>query len=341
MITLRQHQILNIIVSEYISGATPIASDSIVRKHGLGVSSATVRNDVAELEEQGYITRPHTSAGSVPLDKGYRLYVESIPEGELVQLSQRLRRSIRNQLAEVEYEIDAWASEAAGILAQLVQNLAIATLPKEPEARVKSVNLVPLQEFLVMVIVVLSQARMRRQLLRLKEPVSKAELEASSNKLTDVFAGRTWAEITSGTMVLSQLESEVVANTVGMLQEEDKSDQLEHHVDGLHNLLAQPEFSESILSRVVVQGIEDGSLIKAILDEAPAGRLVRVVIGQENRGDTLWPLSVVIGRYGSPGQTLGSISVVGPVRMHYSRSIAAVELMMDVMDDLVSMVNTR
>ena len=112
MVTSRQETILRLIVSDYIATAAPIASDGIARKHNLGVSPATVRNDVAELEENGYITRPHTSAGSIPLDKAYRLYVESILTMETDGIPARVQKSVREQLSTLEQDIDEWASVA-------------------------------------------------------------------------------------------------------------------------------------------------------------------------------------------------------------------------------------
>ena len=173
-LTDREEKILNLIVDDYIRTSTPIASESLVRNHALGVSSATIRNDVAELEQGGYITRPHPSAGSIPLDKGYRLYVETVASAQPSRISPSRRASIRRQLLEAERDIDEWTRVAAAILARLVDNMAIATSPRAREARVKHVDLVFLQDFMALLIVVFEQARLRRQLIRLKEPADRS-----------------------------------------------------------------------------------------------------------------------------------------------------------------------
>ena len=163
--TERKKQILRLIVGDYIKEAAPIASESIARKHGLGVSSATIRNDVADLDQDGYITRPHSSAGSVPLDKGYRLYVESMEVMQVSHFAPSVAASIRGQLIEVHRDVGQWASVAAVVLARLVGNMAIATFTKAPETRVKHIDLVRLRDFLALLIVVFQQATLRRQLI--------------------------------------------------------------------------------------------------------------------------------------------------------------------------------
>jgi heat-inducible transcriptional repressor len=218
--------------------------------------------------------------------------------------------------------------------------MAIATFPKARRTRVRHVDLVLLQDFLALLIVVFEQARVGRQLIRLKEVAARSELETASNKLNDMLQGLTREQIESKQMVLSPLEERMLETTVLMLEEEDRTEAGDHYLEGLSNLLAQPEFSEKERMRAVVEGVEDGTLALAILDQAPEARTVKVVIGQENRGDLLRPLSVVLGQYGIPGQAAGTVGVVGPVRMEYSRAIAGVELMGMVMSDMIESVHS-
>ena len=341
MLTARAEKILNLIVGDYIKKATPIPSQAIAREHNLGVSPATIRNDVVELEQEGFISRPHQSAGSVPLDKGYRVYVESVVSTQAHRIPSGIRASIRTQLREVEQDIEGWTSVAAAVLARLVGNMAIATFPKAPESRVRHIELVGLQEFLSLLIVVFQQARLRRQLIRLQEPVDSEDLQVSARRVSELIQGLTWKEIVSNEMALSPLEQQLVSTTVVMQKEEDQSNYRDHYLDGLGNLLRQPEFADNRQVREFVQGVEDGSLAEAVLKETPEMGVVRVVIGQENRGDMLWPLSVVIGRYGVPGDASGVVGVIGPVRMEYTRTIASVELMANVMSGLAESVQSR
>lgn len=341
MLTKRRELILKFIVEDYIRTAQPVASEAIVRSHDLAVSSATVRNEVAELEEDGYITRPHTSAGSVPLDKAYRFYVESLSDSDNAPtIPPQVRWSIRKQFLEVERDVDEWASVAANVLARLVGNLAIATFPRARETRVRHLELVHLRDVLALLIVVLEQARLRRQLIRLKQPIEQSALEELGNKMNSYLAGRTRREIEAREIPLSPLEEELVNATVLVLREEEQAAYREHYVDGLRNLLSQPEFARNERARAIVQGIEDGSLVQAVLQETPDGPVVRVIIGQENRGDMLWPLSVVICQYGIPREAVGAVGVVGPTRMEYSKTIAGVRFMSSMMSDLVHTVHS-
>ncbi|MCH7653316.1 MAG: heat-inducible transcription repressor HrcA [Chloroflexi bacterium] len=334
MLTERQETILKIVVDDYTRTAMPIASETIVREHELGVSAATVRNDVAALEDAGYIARPHTSAGSVPLDKAYRFYVETFAEAEdILPLGVRMR--VSKTLSLVAHDVDEWANVAAAALASLVGNLAIATFPIVRESRIRHLELVHIQDLLVMLIVVMEQARLRKQIIRLPRPVQVNELEDALSRLKSQIMGLNLREIESKEMALSPLEEELVDATVLVLKEEEKTPNRQHYVDGLRNLLSQPEFSENDRTRAIVGAIEDGSLVQTVLDEAPDGDVVRVIIGEENREDMLSPLSVVICRYGIPDEAMGAVGVVGPTRMEYSKTIGGVRFISSAMSSLV------
>ena len=341
MITERQQLILRHIVDDYIHDAVPISSESLARNHRhLGVSPATVRNEVAALEEQGYISRPHSSAGSVPDDSAYRLYVESVLAEDGPHVPSHQRSAISNRFRKVEDDMDQWGSVAAALIAQIVGNLGIATFPKTSVSRVKHLELVPVQDFLALLIVVLEQAKLRKQLIRFQEPVDNAEMESMSTRLRSQVTGLTHQEIAIQPMSLTSPERQAVDATIVMLQEEDDSAHEDHYVRGLRNLLDQPEFVDYEKVRPIVHGVEDGTLIEAALEEAPVGEVVRVVIGQENRGSALRPLSVVICRYGVPGHVLGTIGVIGPTRMEYNRAISGIGFISSIMNGMVRSVYT-
>ena len=186
MLERRQELILNLIVSDYISDAAPIASTSLTRNHNLGISSATIRNEVAILEEQGYITRPHPSAGSIPADKAYRLYVESLMAGDTHELSPLTKEAITQELSVVEHDLDSWGNVATTLLAQLVGYMGIATFPRIRESRVRHIELVPVRDFLAIMIVVLEQARLRKHLVHFCDPIDSSQLETISSAVSSV-----------------------------------------------------------------------------------------------------------------------------------------------------------
>ena len=318
-----------------------MASETIARLRQLAVSPATIRNEVGCLEEAGYITRPHPSAGSVPADKAYRLYVESLADVAAKDIPAKVRWRVRRDLSQVERDVDEWASVAASVLARIVGNMAIATFPKAKESRVRHLELVYLQNVLAMLIVVLEETRLARQLIRLKVPVEPSELEASTNKVKKELVGLTRREIESKVMDLTPLDGELVEAATLVLKDEDRTANRNHYVDGLRNILGQPEFTNNERVRALVEQVEDGSLVNAVLEETPDGGVVRVVIGQENRGDVLWPLSVVICQYGIPDEAVGAVGAVGPTRMEYSRTIPSVKFMASVMSEMVEVVRPR
>ena len=339
MLTQRQETVLKLIVDGYTRTATPIGSETVAQARDLGVSSATVRKDLEALDREGYITRAHSSAGSVPLDKAYRFYVESMAAREADHLPSSTMRSIRRKLGDVERDVNEWTGAAAAILAQLVGNMAIATSPKAKESRVKHLQLIQLQDVLAMLIIVMEQASLRRQLIRLQAPVEAPELETTANKIKSELQGLTRREIESRDMALTPLEEKVVEAAVLILKEEERQTYSDHYVDGLRNLLGQPEFDGNDSLRSIVEAVEDGSLVQAVLQETPDGGVVRVIIGEENRGDQLWPLSIVICQYGIPLEAVGAVGAVGPTRMEYPKTIAGVQFMSSVMSDLVETVH--
>ena len=335
MLTKRQELILSVIIADYTRTAAPIASEALAREHALGVSPATIRNDVAALESEGYITHPHSSAGSVPLDKAYRFYVESLEPAADSAIPPRVRATAKRRLRNILQNLDDWANVSAAVLSGLVGNMAIATFPKARESRVRHIDLVHLQDVLVMLIVVLEQARLRRQLIRLAAPIDVAELEDATARLRALITGLNRRQIESQVMRLTPFEEELVEATAVVLREEDKAVYRDHYVVGMRNLLSQPEFAENERAQAIVQSVEDGSLAQTILSETPEGGVVRVIIGHENPDDMLSPMSVVVCQYGAPHHAVGAVGVVGPTRMEYPKTMAGVKFMSSAMNELL------
>ena len=186
MLSSRKETILKAIIEQYINHATPVPSQDIVDKSDLPVSSATVRNEVAALEKEGYIIRPHTSAGSIPSDKGYRFYVESLQGVRMAGNDQVL---IDHLFHQVEEELENWLSLAATLLSGLTQNVAVVSIPKSPGSRFNHVELVALQDVLALIVFVLYGAKVKQQLITFSEPVDQEQLAVTANKLNNMFFG--------------------------------------------------------------------------------------------------------------------------------------------------------
>ena len=333
MLTERKQTILKAIVAEYISSATPVASKGVVRKHGLGVSSATVRNEMVDLEEDGYITRPHSSSGRVPLDKGYRFYVESL--GDSLNLPTYLMNMVRQEFDEAGKSPEAWLKIATSSLARMAQNMAMVTVPKAPSSKLRYIELVPIQESLILLVLVLQEAKLRQQLLDLRRMPASEDLMLVGGKLRAQMAGHTAHEIEDMRADFYEFEQDIVDGILDVMHNEDRADYSDHFVDGLSFLLSQPEFNESEKLKEIVSCLEDQTLVHAILEAAPRGHAIKIQIGSENSEDALRPLSVILCRYGVPEQAAGVMAVIGPTRMYYPHAIGGVRYISSVLDEMV------
>ena len=333
MLTRRRDRILSIIIGEYISKGVPVSSD-VVAKKGLGVSPATIRNEMIELEGEGYLVQPHTSAGRIPTDKGYRHYIESLMS--YARLSRDEQFLIRHKFHQVEKAVEEWTRLAAAILSGIVHNVALVTLPKPVEARLKHLELVALQESLVLLVLVLKEAKLRQQMLTLEGNVSQEELSASAQKLTAAYGGLIASEIADKELELSPVEEQVMKIVSELMRDEEGEEYEEPYIDGLRHMLRQPEFASSDKIAAIMEMLEQKSLLKSFLPRVLTGEGVRVVIGRENKENMMRDCSVILTKYGIPGEVGGAIGVVGPTRMEYQRAIPTVSFLSTVMSEMVS-----
>ncbi len=336
-LTARREAVLKIIVSEYIDTAVPVASETIFRNYKLGVSPATIRNDMVYLEEEGYIARPHTSAGCIPMDKGYRHYVESLTKKSELDVKEQYR--IRKLFHEVEKEFEKWLKLAAAIAASLVKNAALVTLPKPRECRFKHLELVALQEFMTLMVLVLGEAILKRQLLSFEKPVTQERLAIMSNKLNAVFSGLTSSEILAKKPELTTEEVRVTEAVIDMMSAEDELEYEQPYLEGLRLMLGQPEFAEKDRMLSIMELMETKNWLSSAFGQRSGDFGVQVVIGEENPNATLRDLSLVFSRYGIPDQIGGTIGIIGPTRMNYHRAISTVAYISGILSDLVSGVN--
>jgi heat-inducible transcriptional repressor len=333
MITARSSLILSYIVGEYIARAIPVPSQLIADDSDLGVSPATIRNEMALLEKEGYLIRPHTSAGCIPSDKGYRHYVESIEDVRLPRDEQRL---ISHTFHQVEKEVEAWVSLTATLLARLVQNVAVVSLPKSTDCKLKHLELISLQEARALVVAVLEGAVVKEKLITFSEAVNQPSLTVISAKLNSLFNGLPSRQIAAKQVELSSLEKQAADYLVEIMQSEDSKEYQEPYLEGWHFMLNQPEFAQSDRMRVLMELVERRGLLKVIVPGKLSRQGVHVIIGKENQDEAIQNCSVVICNYGVPDQANGTIAVVGPTRMPYSRTIPTVYYLSSILSQLVA-----
>lgn len=333
MLTARRRSILKIIVGEYIDTALPVGSSNIVRKYNLAISPATIRNDMAELEIEGFITHPHTSAGRVPSDKGYRYYVEFLMDD--AGLPPAEQHMIRHQFHQVESDLEEWSRLAAAVLAHAVRNAAVVSLPKAHEARFKHLHLFPLQDERAMCVLVLQEGLLKQQLIALPELTTAEELARVARRLNDLFAGLTALDISGLSIGLTAVESAVTDIVLRVMRARDSQLCDELRLDGLRHILAQPEFANAHKLRDILDVLEESTL-KSILSHWLVADDIEIVIGEENEPGALRECSLVLARYGAPGLAAGVLGVLGPTRMNYARAISATRYLAALMSQLLT-----
>ncbi|MCL7452303.1 MAG: heat-inducible transcriptional repressor HrcA [Anaerolineae bacterium] len=330
-LTGRQQLILGLVVREYIASAQPVGSKTI-QEYGLGVSSATIRNDMAQLEELGYLTHPHTSAGRVPTEAGYRYFVERLMRESHLPLDEQ--RTIRHQFHQVGVDLEQWMRLAASVLARTAQSAAVVTSMKTEQSRLKHLELVSIHETMALLIVVLEGGLVRQRMLSLDEAVSQDVLTQSTNRLNDLCVGASAQRVSSCRSLVGSFEQQVLDIVLEVMRRVDDQADLYVYRDGLINILHQPEFSVAESARNVVHVFEDPTLLEKLLTEMLEVGGVQVVIGGEGRWNELKECSLVVSPYGVSGEATGALGVMGPMRMPYSRAISTVRYVAGLLTDL-------
>ncbi|MEX2158892.1 MAG: heat-inducible transcriptional repressor HrcA [Dehalococcoidia bacterium] len=337
MLTERQSRILALVIGEYVDGAEPVGSQHIARRSGLGVSAATIRNEMAELEHEGYLDHPHTSSGRVPTDKGYRFYVERLMREE--QLSWEAQQTIRHQFHQVEGGQDAWAHLAASVLARAAENAAVVTAPRTASCHLKHLELVSLHDRTVLLVLVLDQGLLRQQLLTFEDVYTQEELATTAERLNQRFGGKSVREAEQA-VELSAVEEVVMDSVTEVMRAVDAGGYDEAYLDGVRQLLSQPEFARGDQMLGLLELLDERNLTRAIPLRSLAQEGVTVIIGADNprldvANEAMRACSVVIGAYGAPGVASGALAVLGPMRMRYSRTISTVRYLSGVMSELM------
>ena len=333
-LTERQKQLLRIIVGEYIRTAAPVGSEGVARKQTLLVSSATIRNEMVLLEDKGYIRHPHTSAGRVPTDKGYRYFVEYLLGKSELDLQERA--DIQKQLQQVELNQDQWLPVAATLLAKSVQSAAVVTSPQATRARLKHFELISVQEHLALLVMVLQEGTIKQQFLTFAESAAQEELSRIAGKLNTRYVGLSKSQIRKNLPELFPLEHQVAEVILDIMRQRDDERGGDLYHDGLVHILAQPEFSHGERSRRLLELLEHRGTLAPILAQALTSPDVQVFIGAENPSEQMRDMGMVLSHYGVEGQAAGILGVLGPTRLPYARAIGSVRFMSVLLSRLVA-----
>lgn len=330
----RRRRILNIVIQEYVQTAQPVGSGTIFQNYDLGVSAATIRNDLAFLEEEGLLTHPHTSAGRMPTDAGYRYFVQHmLTESELPHDE---RRAIRVQFKQARQELDQWLRLSTAVLARTSQSAALATAPRSAKSHFKHLELVGIHDTKVLLVLVLQDGTVKQQLLDLDKPMEQRELSQVSNELNDYLTRANAESIHSKVELLSPFARQVAALIGEIMERIDNHMSGQIYRDGLVQILEAPDFAGADHMRKIVRVFEQRTLLEQVLGEYPDNTTdIQVVIAGEGRYAELQDISLVIGRYGVTDRATGVVGVIGPLRMPYGRTISAVRFVSGLMSEMV------
>ena len=340
--TERRQLILKLVIQEFIETSTPVASELLVRKYALTYSSATIRNELAALEDLGYLTHWHTSAGRAPTDAGYRYYVENLMDR--TPLSATEQRTIRHQFYQVRSELDQWIQLAGAVLARTAQNASVVTAPRAYQARFKHLELIAIHDTTVLLVLVLHDGTIRQQSFTLETARPQEELSRSAGKLNDRCHDAPIARIeetlqgerSAEAPQLDDMELlvlDLIVKAMGQLEDQLNS---QFYSNGLIEMLNQPEFAQVARVRQVLEMLQSGKGLGPLIPRVLASNGVQVIIGGEHSRDEMREYSVVLSRYGVADEVVGILGVIGPTRMAYPRTISTVRYISTVMSDMLN-----
>lgn len=332
-LTERQKTVLGLVVRQYIQTAQPVSSKTVVEQYGPGVSAATIRNEMAHLEELGYLTHPHTSAGRVPTEAGYRFFVEHLM-GES-QLPERERIMIRHQFHQAGMSLEEWAKLAAAVLAHVTHSAALVSSPRISRGQYKHLELISIRDTLVLLVLVLQGGIVMQRMLSLAQAKPQEELQRISNKFNDIFSGLTAGQIRAKAIALDAFETGIRDLVTNLIDESDRQGGVEVYRHGLAHVLEAPEFSDPEAGLQLIRVLEERDLLGMLAREMSAPGSIQVIIGGEGRWEGLNACSVVLSRYGWCDQVTGLLGVLGPMRMPYARNISALRYVSDVLSELI------
>ena len=317
----RRLAVLRAIVEDYVATEEPVGSKALVERHGLGVSPATVRNDMAALEEEGFITQPHTSAGRVPTDKGYRLFVDRLTTVKPMTVAER--RAIATIL-DGAVDLDDVVHRSVRLLAQLTRQVAVVQYPILSRSTVRHVEVVPLTPGRVLTVLILSTGRVEQRVVELADDLDDDALADLRSGVNQAATGQIIAEAVDGLRALAAERPAAAAISESLA--EAMSDHRSHErvaVGGAANL-ARFGASFDVDVRPLLEALEEHVVLLKLLGEATTGDTLTVRIGHEGPYQELSSTSVVATGYGPGNEALATLGVVGPTRMDYPGSMAAV-----------------
>ncbi|MCS6989912.1 MAG: heat-inducible transcriptional repressor HrcA [Chloroherpetonaceae bacterium] len=331
----REREVLELIIQNFILTANPVGSRFLAKHSDLGLSDATIRNVMADLEEEGYITHPHTSAGRIPTDKGYRFYVNDMMRiGQLSQAERlKIDQNIDQLIADNTTQSDDILRVTSKILGQISKQIGIVLSPKLSTGIFEKLEIVPLSSSKVMVIISIRSGLVKTIMLEVRAEISRQKLEELSRALNERLSGltleqirQTFAERVADYEDRSGLLRIFIESADKVFDEQPQTERV--HISGKENLLSQPEFEQPEKMRGIIELIENEKVIVHLLEESVApsdsSESVTIRIGKENLDSKMKECSIVTAQY-SVGDAIGAVGVIGPTRMNYAKVVRVID----------------
>jgi len=333
-LTRRQEEILSYIVRAYTESPEPVSSKYLVETFSMSFSSATIRNEMAVLEELGYIVAPHTSAGRIPTENGYRYFVKRlITSGDISGIE---KSRISDRLKAIPLASEQWMLLVATMLARTARSAALVTPPVAETSHFKHVELIGIQGRLVLMVLVLQGGAVHQQMLTLAEPVPQPKLSETAERINTLCMDMSAKEVRVRMVQMQLLEREVAELAADLMDKADTNQVRLVYRNGLSEVLGMFQTSEG--AQQAVRVFEERAYLTLILNDVltPLVNNVQVVIAGNGRWEELSHLSMVLSRYGIPGQISGAVAVLGPTNINYGRAISAVSYISGLMTDMLT-----
>lgn len=329
-LTKRAERILSAVILDYIETAEPVGSRTISKKYDLALSPATIRNVMADLEELGLLTQPHTSAGRIPTEFGLRLYVDSILK--VRNLSGREKEIIRERFKEPGHGVANILKEASRILSTASQHVGVVLAPTFSTAILKHIEFLKLRDDLILVVFISKSGIVQHKMVEVAEDLTQEELGKFSRYLDDLLGDVTLSELREKILeemkkektVFDEMLSKALKLSKTALQD-DMVEEKDVYIEGQANILNYPEFSDIETMRTIFRALEGKSIIIKLLDKSICNAGVQIFIGSENELIGIESCSIVTSSYVKGSDTLGILGVIGPTRMDYSKVIPLVD----------------
>jgi heat-inducible transcriptional repressor len=320
----RKIKILEAIINDYIQTAEPIGSRTIAKKYDMGISSATIRNEMSDLEDMGFIVQPHASAGRIPTDKGYRFFVDSLMRRR--ELSDEEAQFLQSVIANNISQIDYMMQETAKAIAALTKCATIVSEPQVKKARIKKVQFVPVDERAFVMVLVTDTKVVKNHMVYVDRAVEPLALAGLSALMDSGLLGKSSEDITNDFAAsmarLAGSDYDVALAALRCVSEVMKTeDDIQIYTSGIRNILSFPEFSDLEKAKAMFQALEEKDMLITLLGKSSNDK-IQVLIGQENSLELLYDCSVIKASYSASGQNFGSIGIIGPKRMDYSQAVA-------------------